>query len=507
MTPAAHYSMAGVATDLWGRTSLGGLWACGEVTSTGVHGANRLASNSLLEALVWGDRVARDIGERTDEATRPGKLEVRRESSLPADGAGARDELRRTMWEHVGLVRDEAGLDEASARIDGLSRSGDAFETPGEFANLLTVARMVTTAAKFRQESRGGHYRRDFPESEVTWSRRLDLDLQTGPTGRLSRACDRCRPAASHGGSPRCLGASQCGGARMTTASEHNAVRPLPPVLYEPVLDGAFREDLGRAGDLTTDAIVPVDLRITGELRAREDGRVAGLDVALAAFRRLDPSVQAEVHVPDGADVAAGQVIASVEGLAREMLTAERTALNLLGRLCGIATTTRGMVRALEGTKAQIVCTRKTTPLLRALEKRAVRLGGGANHRFGLDDAVLIKDNHRAIAGSAAEAVRRARAHVGHLVKLEIEVDDLTELEDILALGVDAVLLDNMDADTLRKAVAIVNGRAITEASGGITPDTAADKAASGVDLLSVGFLTHSAPCFDVGLDVDLDQV
>lgn len=200
VTPAAHYSMAGVATDLWGRTSLGGLWACGEVTSTGVHGANRLASNSLLEALVWGDRVARDIGERTDEATRPGKLEVRRESSLPADGAGARDELRRTMWEHVGLVRDEAGLDEASARIDGLSRSGDAFETPGEFANLLTVARMVTTAAKFRQESRGGHYRRDFPESEVTWSRRLVWTYKPGrPDGCLVPVidADRLRPMAA----------------------------------------------------------------------------------------------------------------------------------------------------------------------------------------------------------------------------------------------------------------------------------------------------------------------
>lgn len=288
-----------------------------------------------------------------------------------------------------------------------------------------------------------------------------------------------------------------------STLSTLTNLPPLPAVLYEPILDGAFREDLGRAGDLTTDAIVPVDLRTTGELRAREEGRVAGLDVALAAFRRLDPSMQATVHVADGADVDAGEVIARVEGRAREMLTAERTALNLLGRLCGIATVTRGMVRAVAHTRARIVCTRKTTPLLRALEKRAVRLGGGANHRFGLDDAVLIKDNHRALAGSAAEAVRRARAHAGHLVKIEIEVDDLEELEDILALGVDAVLLDNMDADTLREAVGIVDGRAITEASGGITPDTAAEKAAAGVDLLSVGWLTHSARCFDVGLDVE----
>lgn len=277
---------------------------------------------------------------------------------------------------------------------------------------------------------------------------------------------------------------------------------PLPPILYEPILDGAFREDLGRAGDLTTDAIVPQDATARGELRAREAGRVAGLDVALAAFRRLDPSVEAEIRVPDGADVEATEVIAVVSGRAREMLTAERTALNLLGRLSGIASVTRGVVRSIEGTGASVVCTRKTTPLLRALEKRAVRLGGGANHRFGLDDAVLIKDNHRAIAGSAAEAVRRARAHAGHLVKIEIEVDDLDELEEILALGVDAVLLDNMEPAELRRAVELVGGRAITEASGGITPDTARAVAESGVDLLSVGWLTHSAPCFDVGLDL-----
>ncbi|MEM1177105.1 MAG: carboxylating nicotinate-nucleotide diphosphorylase [Acidobacteriota bacterium] len=278
---------------------------------------------------------------------------------------------------------------------------------------------------------------------------------------------------------------------------------PLYPHLYLPLIDGALREDLGRAGDLTSDAVVPVALGATGELRARREGRVAGLAVALEVFRRLDPTVEFEVHVDDGADIDAGQVAATVRGRAREMLSAERTALNLLGRLSGIATVTRDMVRAIRGTRAHIVCTRKTTPLLRAVEKHAVKLGGGSNHRFGLDDAVLIKDNHRAIAGSAAEAVRRARAHAGHLVKIEIEVDDLMELEDILGLGVDCVLLDNMSPADLTEAVGIVDGRAITEASGGITPETAASKASSGVDLLSVGWLTHSAPCFDIGLDLE----
>lgn len=284
----------------------------------------------------------------------------------------------------------------------------------------------------------------------------------------------------------------------------------LYPIHYEALVDEALREDLGRAGDLTTDAIVPPNVRAAGHLRARRDGRIAGLDVALSVFRRLDPEAEIEVFVGDGEDASpddtGGVTLATVRGRAREMLSAERTALNLLGRLSGIATTTRGMVRAIEGTDARIVCTRKTTPLLRALEKRAVLLGGGSNHRFGLDDAVLIKDNHREIAGSAAEAVRRARAHAGHLVKIELEVDDLDELEAVLELGIDAVLLDNMDAATLRRAVEIVDGRAITEASGGITPETAREKAATGVDLLSVGFLTHSAPTLDVGLDLEVER-
>ncbi len=284
----------------------------------------------------------------------------------------------------------------------------------------------------------------------------------------------------------------------------------LYPVLYESLIRDALREDLGRAGDLTSDAVVPPETPATGLIRARRAGRVAGLDVALAAFRLLDPDVEIEISAGDGADVEAGATLATVRGRARELLSAERTALNILGRMCGIATTTRDLVRAVDGSPregaggkstARIACTRKTTPLLRALEKYAVRVGGGENHRFGLDDAVLIKDNHRAIAGGAAAAVERARARVGHMVKIEIEVDDCEELEDILALGVDAVLLDNMSPEELRRAVDIVAGRAITEASGGITPDTAATVAASGVDLISVGWLTHSAPALDVGFD------
>ena len=275
------------------------------------------------------------------------------------------------------------------------------------------------------------------------------------------------------------------------------------PLLYERLLTTALEEDLGRAGDLTTEAVVPPDAVAGGMLVARQSGVLAGLEVAAAAFRRYDPAVTVEAAVPDGSRVEAGAVLARVRGPARSLLTAERTALNLLGRLSGIATLTASVVAAVAGTRAAVVCTRKTTPGLRALEKYAVRAGGGANHRFGLDDAVLVKDNHLAIAGSVTEAVRRVRARVGHLVKIEVEVDTLDQLDEVLALGVDAVLLDNMSPEILRQAVARVDGRAITEASGRVTEDTAPAIAASGVDLISVGWITHSAPTLDVGLDFE----
>jgi len=277
----------------------------------------------------------------------------------------------------------------------------------------------------------------------------------------------------------------------------------LYPLLYEDLVARTLAEDLGRAGDVTTDAVVPPELAAEGHLRARRPGRIAGLEVAAYTFRRLDPEAEIEICVGDGRDAEAGETLAVVRGRARALLTAERTALNFLGHLSGVATVTREIVTAIEGTRARVVCTRKTTPLLRALEKWAVRCGGGSNHRFGLDDAVLIKDNHRAIAGSAAVAVERARRSAGHLVKIEIEVDDLEELEAILDLGVDAVLLDNMSPAELRRAVEIVAGRAVTEASGGITPETARSKAESGVDLLSIGWLTHSAPVLDIGFDFE----
>lgn len=276
----------------------------------------------------------------------------------------------------------------------------------------------------------------------------------------------------------------------------------LPPLLYEPLVRRALEEDLGRAGDLTSDAILPSDLTAEAAVVARKEGRIAGLEAATSAFRILDPSLQVELRSGDGRDAAAGEVLAVVRGAARSILSAERTALNLLGRLCGVATTTRDLVALVAPHGTRIVCTRKTTPGLRALEKYAVRAGGGSNHRFGLDDAVLIKDNHVALAGGIRPAVERARAYVGHLVKIEVEVDSLDQLREALDLKVDVVLLDNMSLDTLREAVSLARGKALTEASGGITPQTAPAVAATGVDMISVGWLTHSSPALDVALDV-----
>jgi len=272
-------------------------------------------------------------------------------------------------------------------------------------------------------------------------------------------------------------------------------------LLIEPIVRAALIEDLGRAGDITTEAIVPRGAVAEAEIVARQPGVLAGLDAALLAFELADPGLRIERRRADGAGIARGEVVAHITGSARGVLAAERTALNFLCRMSGIATATRRLADAIAGTKAKIICTRKTTPGLRALEKEAVRLGGGANHRFGLDDAMLIKDNHIAIAGGVRPALERARRHAGHLVKIELEVDTLDQLAEALEVGVDAVLLDNMTPQTMRRAVEMVDGRAVTEASGRITVETAAEIAATGVDLISSGWITHSAPILDLGLD------
>jgi len=278
----------------------------------------------------------------------------------------------------------------------------------------------------------------------------------------------------------------------------------LSPLAIDEAVQRALDEDLGRAGDITSIATIPETTMAHAILVARQAGVIAGLPLAVATFQKLSADVNIQAHARDGATVAAGMHVLTISGPARAVLAGERTALNFVGRLSGVATLTSEYVRHTAGTKLRICCTRKTTPGLRALEKYAVRCGGGFNHRFGLDDAILIKDNHIAVAGGIKPVLERARAHIGHLVKVEIEVDTLTQLREVLDTGLaDVVLLDNMDIATLTEAVKLTKGRVVLEASGGVTRSSIAAIAATGVDYASSGALTHSAPNFDVALDID----
>src|ERR1043166_8580052 len=279
----------------------------------------------------------------------------------------------------------------------------------------------------------------------------------------------------------------------------------LSPLEIDAAVERALAEDLGRAGDVTSVATVPAEATASALVVARAAGTIAGLPLVAATIRRLAPEIEITPEVGDGAAVAARTTLMRIAGPARAILAAERTALNFLGHLSGIATATAVFVQAVAHTKARICCTRKTTPGLRALAKYAVRCGGGFNHRFGLDDAILIKDNHIAVAGGIAAVLARAKAVAGHLVKVEIEVDTLAQLSEVLAAGgADAVLLDNMDPPTMRRAVEMVAGRLVTEASGGITLATVAAIAETGVDYISSGALTHSAPNLDVAIDIEM---
>ena len=289
-----------------------------------------------------------------------------------------------------------------------------------------------------------------------------------------------------------------------TPASLLNPDAFLSPLAIDAAVQRALDEDVGRAGDITSIATIPEATQAHAIMVARQAGVIAGLPLAVAVFQKLSDDINIQPHFRDGATVAAGVHLLTISGPARAVLAGERTALNFVGRLSGVATLTSDYVRHTAGTKMRICCTRKTTPGLRALEKYAVRCGGGFNHRFGLDDAILIKDNHIAVAGGITPVLQRARAHVGHLVRIEIEVDTLAQLREVLDSGLaDVVLLDNMDIATLSEAVRLTKGRVVLEASGGVTQGTIANIAATGVDYVSAGALTHSAPNFDVALDID----
>ncbi|MDX1736625.1 MAG: carboxylating nicotinate-nucleotide diphosphorylase [Alphaproteobacteria bacterium] len=275
----------------------------------------------------------------------------------------------------------------------------------------------------------------------------------------------------------------------------------LPTHLISTAVEDALSEDLGRAGDITSAYTIPANAVLCATINSRQTGCIAGVDFAIEAFKKMDPHAEVTVFKQDGHTVAPGDKVLQVHGNARSILSAERVALNFMGHMSGIASATRNMVDKIAGTNARVTCTRKTTPGLRAIEKYAVRAGGGYNHRFGLDDAILIKDNHIAVAGNITETLLRVKAQVSHMTRIEIEVDNLDQLREVMSVGVDVVMLDNMAPDMLRKALEIVDGRAVTEASGNVKIDTIRAIAETGVDVISVGWLTHSAPCLDLGLD------
>jgi nicotinate-nucleotide pyrophosphorylase (carboxylating) len=486
VAPAAHYASGGVRTDPRGRTGVPGLYACGEVACTGVHGANRLASNSLLEGLVFAERIAADLA-----ATRPRQpgepVDDGREAGLADPRVRSRVQAR--MSAGAGVLRGGRSLKEVRQALL------DARWTPvavqpcteaWEATNLLTVATALVTAAGAREETRGSHWREDFPERDDTWwLGHLDMSLaEEGLTMTYRR----------HGED------------RATTLPHQIeaglADAGLDPAAVTALIDAAFAEDMGPEGDVTTLATIPAGQLATGDVVARADGVVAGLPVAEAAFARLSGGrLTVERRAKDGEHVAKGDVLMTVTGPVRDLLTAERTVLNLLTHLSGIATETGRWVRAVAGTGARIRDSRKTLPGLRILAKYAVRCGGGVNHRMSLSDAALIKDNHVVAAGGVAEAFRAVRRACPGL-PIEVEVDRLDQIEPLLAEGADEILLDNFTVDDLARAVRLVGGRARLESSGGLTLAVAREVAETGVDYLAVGALTHSAPALDIALDL-----
>ena len=371
-----------------------------------------------------------------------------------------RSDLQALMWESVGLRRTAAGLREALDTLRGWRTPEITDAKATEDANLLLVARAVTASALRRTESRGGHFRADFPATDPTQA------VHSGLVPAPDESADDTRSSASS-----------------TMALEE---------------DAPF-------GDVTSQTFVPATTTATAELVAREPGIFAGAEVFEVAMIALDDTVKVTLLIADGDRFDTGQVLARVEGSARAILQAERVALNLVQRMCGVATLTARYVEAVAGTDARVVDTRKTTPGLRALERHAVRCGGGHNHRYSLSDAVMAKDNHLAVVDDIGAAIRRARAELPHTMHLEVEIDRLEQLDEVLAAGPDTIMLDNFSLDDLVEGVRRIDGRAIVEASGGITLDTIAAVAATGVDVISVGALTHSVRALDLGLDVVVD--
>ncbi|MEU8193092.1 L-aspartate oxidase [Microbispora amethystogenes] len=476
VAPAAHYASGGVRTDLYGRTSVPGLYACGEVACTGVHGANRLASNSLLEGLVYGERIAADLAARDLTPREPGPRDDRPEGLVDPR---TRARIQGHMSRGAGVLRGDRSLAEVARALSDARWTPVAVEPcteSWEATNLLTVASALVAAAAVREETRGSHWREDHPDrDDARWRAHIDIALTAEGLTLTYTPHEDLRTELHADG--------------------------LDPDAVLGLVRAALDEDLAGGQDVTSVATIPADQRAVADVVARKEGVVAGLAVAEAVFRQAAGGAEVERHAADGDRVRPGDVVMTVRGATRDLLTLERTALNFLTHLSGVATQTRRWVDAVEGTGARVRDSRKTLPGLRVLEKYAVRAGGGVNHRMGLHDAALIKDNHVVAAGGVAEAFRAVRRAFPGL-PIEVEVDRIDQIEPVLAEGADEILLDNFTVDQLAEAVRLVAGRARLESSGGLTLDAARAVAETGVDYLAVGALTHSAPALDLGLDL-----
>lgn len=518
VAPASHYASGGAEVDIDGRTSVPGLWAVGEVARTGVHGANRLASNSLLEGLVYADRIAADLAGNppaapTEAVTAPNVTDLADPEATPR--------MRALMSRYAGVLRSGEGLAELVTELDGASRTA-APVTPGvaawEATNLLTVSRLVAAAALHRTESRGAHQRADHPgpvpglrvrpvvvrlegDTIVTTDENGKPALPPALVAELDAvAFPLAEPDAGTIG--REGGSGPVGD--LEPRAEFTLDHTAPHQSHVDLAVRALAEDLtaGWGIDVTTAATIPADQVRTAQVVARADGTVSGLPLAELVFWLVaDGALDVDRPAADGDPVKAGDVLMSVTARTRDLLTAERTALNFLTHMSGIATATRSWVDAVTGTGARIRDSRKTHPGLRALEKYAVRCGGGVNHRYCLGDAGLVKDNHVLAAGGVGPAVRAIRERFPGL-PLEVEVDRYDQIEDAINAGAEEILLDNFPVDQLSAAVALAGGRVRLESSGGLTLDTAADVARTGVDYLAVGALTHSSPALDLALDL-----
>ncbi|MEV7806857.1 L-aspartate oxidase [Microbispora sp. NPDC088329] len=475
VAPAAHYASGGVRTDLYGRTSVPGLYACGEAACTGVHGANRLASNSLLEGLVYGERIAADLAAKKSTPREPAR-DDRPEGLVDPR---TRPRIQGHMSRGAGVLRSDRSLAEVARALSDARWTPVAVEPcteSWEATNLLTVASALVAAAAVREETRGSHWREDHPDrDDARWRAHIDITLTAEGLTLTYTPHEELRTELDKAG--------------------------LDPDTVLGLVRAALEEDLAGGQDVTSAATIPAGQRAVADVVARKEGVVAGLAVAEAVFRQAAGEVEVERHAADGDRVRPGDVVMTVRGATRDLLTMERTALNFLTHLSGVATQTRRWVDAVEGTGARVRDSRKTLPGLRALEKYAVRAGGGVNHRMGLHDAALIKDNHVVAAGGVAEAFRAVRQAFPGL-PIEVEVDRIDQIEPVLAEGADEILLDNFTVDQLAEAVRLVAGRARLESSGGLTLDAARAVAETGVDYLAVGALTHSAPALDLGLDL-----